>query len=533
MPDEIPATAAGPAPTSPVDRYAHGDPAMLAEAMLAPGEREPDIAPEGLEPDALKVIKGLRGEGFQAYLVGGCVRDLLVGLLPKDFDIATSAHPGEIRATFRNCRLIGRRFRLAHVYFRGGKIIEVATFRKNPNPVLAKELEAEAASAAEAHLEAVAQVAEGEADTEAAVESREPEADESPDLLITEDNTFGIAEEDAVRRDFTINGLFYDVVLGRVLDYVGGLRDLARGQVRTIGDPEVRMREDPVRLLRAVRFACKLGFEIEPMTYAACEGAVEDLGRCAPPRLLEECFKILRAGSSAPAFKLLDALGATPVLLPALDKAMKQGGPGLERDVQALLAQVDARITAGGPLDDALLFAALLEPINRRSTAAEGADEPVEALLEDLVRGSRLPRRIADRVRHLLAAQKTLSGERKRRRSLSSFKRTPYFADALELFALRVAATGQGTELLAQWRSGVEPELPTTATDSVVESSSSDDSIPAESVVGEVAAESSATGLEVARKKRRRRRGRGGGGKGEGSGNGNGSGTTPTPGADS
>src|SRR5690606_17514971 len=184
-----------------------------------------DIPVERLDPDALGVIHRLRSFGHQAYLVGGCVRDLLLGRQPKDFDVATSAHPGEIRAIFRNCRLIGRRFRLAHVYFPGGKVIETATFRTNPN---------------------------GES--------------ESEDLLITRDNAFGTVEEDARRRDFTVNGLFYDVVLGKVLDYVGGRADLERRLLRTIGDPDVRIQEDPVRLLRAVRFAAKLGFEIEEKT---------------------------------------------------------------------------------------------------------------------------------------------------------------------------------------------------------------------------------------------------------------------------
>jgi poly(A) polymerase len=472
MPEENPPKTPAPATTSsieaknnppsdnPVDRYSHGDPGLLAEAMLAPGEREPDIDPSVLDPDALRVIRGLRTEGFQAYLVGGCVRDLLLDRQPKDFDIATSAHPGEMRALFRNCRLIGRRFRLAHVYFRGNKIIEVATFRRNPNPALLAADQAEAAEAALAAAEESGELPNGPAADAEAESEVEVEAEMSPDLLITEDNTFGTAEEDARRRDFTINGLFYDVTLGRVLDYVGGLRDLDRALVRTIGDPEVRLREDPVRLLRAVRFACKLGFDIEPVTYAACEGAVEDLPRCAPPRLLDEIFKILRGGASAPAFKLLDALGAVPVLLPALNAAMKAAGPDAGEKIGAMLARVDERMGKGTVLDDALIFAALLEPVTRgREESTEGLSS-IDGLLDQLVRTSRLPRRIADRVRHLLAAQQVLSGERRRRRSLASFRRTPYFSDALALFELRAEATGEGETLLERWRSGGEIELP-------------------------------------------------------------------------
>ncbi|HLM44117.1 MAG TPA: poly(A) polymerase, partial [Myxococcaceae bacterium] len=165
-----------------------------------------EIDPVKLDPDALKVIHRLHSHGHQAYLVGGCVRDLLLGRTPKDFDIATSAHPGEVRAIFRNCRLIGRRFRLAHIYFKGGKIIEVSTFRANPT-----------------ELEASNSVAEA-ADTGAENGEEGNEAEESQDLLITHDNVFGTAEQDARRRDFTMNGLFYDVAEGQVIDYVRGRR---------------------------------------------------------------------------------------------------------------------------------------------------------------------------------------------------------------------------------------------------------------------------------------------------------------------
>lgn len=223
------------------------EPTPDERALHAPHVRptgEPaEIDPDELDPDALKVVLRLHQHGHQAYMVGGCVRDLLLGRKPKDFDIATSATPNEVRGIFRNCRLIGRRFRLAHVYFKGGKIIEVSTFRANPT-----------------ELEAAANGGEDDGEGE--------------DLLITHDNVFGTAQQDARRRDFTINGLFYDVAEGRVIDYVRGRRDLDERFIRTIGDPEVRMREDPVRILRAVRFAAKLELDIESRTYAAMEGAV-------------------------------------------------------------------------------------------------------------------------------------------------------------------------------------------------------------------------------------------------------------------
>src|SRR5512146_101046 len=222
-----------------------------------PPSHPPEIPVERLDADAIKVIARLRHMRHQAYFVGGCVRDLLLDKTPKDFDVATDAHPGEVRAIFRNCRLIGRRFRLAHGHFRGGKVTEVATVRKTP-------------------------VGVGEG------------VDAAGDLRIPRDDVFGTAEEDAVRRDFTVNGLFYDVGSGEVIDYVGGRQDLEDRRIATIGDPEVRMREDPVRALRAVRFASRLGFTISPDCFEAMRRHAGELARCAPPRVLEETVTILR-----------------------------------------------------------------------------------------------------------------------------------------------------------------------------------------------------------------------------------------------
>ena len=192
-----------------------------------------------IDPDAAKVVRRLSRSGFAAYLVGGCVRDLLLGRKPKDFDVATSATPPEIKSLFRNCRIIGRRFRLAHIFF-GQKIIETSTFRANP-----REVEAD--------------------DDDELLDAEQGHGDN--ELYIRRDNVFGSAEEDARRRDFTINGLFYDLDGDKVIDYVEGLPDLERRTVRTIGDPDVRFREDPIRILRALKFAARLNFEIEPATY--------------------------------------------------------------------------------------------------------------------------------------------------------------------------------------------------------------------------------------------------------------------------
>jgi len=235
----------------------------------------PSLDRSAIDADADRVVRKLTRAGYKAYLVGGCVRDLLVGRTPKDFDVATSATPNEIKATFRNSRIIGRRFRLAHVFF-GSKIIETATFRANPRD------------------------------------------EDAADLLIRRDNVFGSETEDARRRDFTINGLFYDVEREEVIDHVGGLADLEAKLIRTIGDPDVRFQEDPVRMLRAIKFAARLGFGFEPTTWRALLRWRSEISKCAPPRLLEEMHRLLRGGAARRSFELMVETGVLAVLSPYL-----------------------------------------------------------------------------------------------------------------------------------------------------------------------------------------------------------------------
>ncbi len=243
----------------------------------------PSLDRDAIDPDADRVVRKLTRAGFKAYLVGGCVRDLLVHRTPKDWDVATSATPNEIKATFRNSRIIGRRFRLAHVFF-GSKIIETSTFRANPR-----------------------------------------EEDEH-DLLIRRDNVFGSETDDARRRDFTINGLFYDVEKEEVIDHVDGLADLDAKLMRTIGDPEVRFQEDPVRMLRALKFAARLDFGFEPATWRALLRWRGEISKCAPPRLLEEIHRLMRGGAARRSFELLVETGALAVLSPHLAGLLE--GPG-------------------------------------------------------------------------------------------------------------------------------------------------------------------------------------------------------------
>lgn len=216
------------------------------------------LSRSNIDPDALKVLHRLASLNHEAYLVGGSVRDLLLGRQPKDFDVGTDARPNEIRKEFRNCFLVGRRFRLAHIVF-GKKVIETATFRKAPD-----------ASAGQ----------------------------EDQDLYQMEDNTFGTPEEDALRRDFTVNGLFYDIKTFSIIDYVGGLEDLKAKRIRSIGDPAIRFREDPVRMMRAVRFAAKLGFDICPAELKAMRRYAPELAKASLSRLCEEIQRLFVHGAS-------------------------------------------------------------------------------------------------------------------------------------------------------------------------------------------------------------------------------------------
>jgi tRNA nucleotidyltransferase/poly(A) polymerase len=245
----------------------------------------PSLDRAAIDPDADRVVRKLTRAGHKAYLVGGCVRDLLVARKPKDFDVATSATPNEIKATFRNCRIIGRRFRLAHVFF-GAKIIETSTFRANPRD------------------------------------------EDDHDLLIRRDNVFGTETEDARRRDFTINGLFYDVEREEVIDHVGGLADLDAKLIRTIGDPDIRFQEDPVRILRAIKFAARLDFGFEPATWRALLRWRGEISKCAPPRLLEEVHRLMRGGAARRSFELMVETGVLAVLSPYLAGLMEgEGAP--------------------------------------------------------------------------------------------------------------------------------------------------------------------------------------------------------------
>ena len=364
------------------------------EAVVYPKELDEDR----IDPDAAKVVRRLVRHGYEAYLVGGCVRDLLVERSPKDFDVATSARPDDVRRLFRNSRIIGRRFRLVHVLFGGGKVIETATFRRAPT--------------------------QEETDTE--------------DPLIRTDNVFGEAFQDAARRDFTINGLFYDLEQRVVLDWVGGMPDIERRTVHTIGDPSLRFREDPVRILRAIKFAAKLDFGISPEVYDAmveCRGA---LARAAKPRLFEELLRLLREGAAHRAIWLAWETGVLDVLLPELSTYLYDLGDA-DDDVFKLLSEVDRRTKEReAPLDDVVLMAVRLNgPLREACSGSRDRVEAAYRFLETIVDRLNMPRRIAEPVRRVAAILPRLEEGRAGR-----FARSSLYAVAQEIASIFAAASG-------------------------------------------------------------------------------------------
>ncbi len=317
-----------------------------------------------IDPDVRKVVRRLARYNHEAYLVGGCVRDLLLSRKPKDFDVATSAHPEEVRALFRNSRIIGRRFRLVHVMFHGRKVIEVATFRRNPRP-------------------------------------------SSDGQLIRNDNAFGDAHEDAERRDFTINALFYDAESHHIMDWVGGMRDIRRRIVDTVGEPEVRFREDPVRILRAIKFAGRLDLGLAPAVYDAIVYCREQLHLSARPRVAEEILRLLRGGEARRSIYIAWETGVLDVLLPELAALLYDADgdatPGAR--VWKQLEYIDQRYRAGEVLDDTVLWTLLL--LEAMKESCEGQRDragAVSEFLDILIERLAITRRCADGMRRIVAA---------------------------------------------------------------------------------------------------------------------------------
>jgi poly(A) polymerase len=440
---------------------------------------EHSISRAAISPNALKVLYRLKEAGYQGFLVGGAVRDLLLGIRPKDFDVATNALPEEVRRLFRNCRLIGRRFRLAHVHF-GHEIIEVATFR---------------AAAAPEREDAEDQ------DTDGAEIGNEPDSehrafDETGRIL--RDNIYGTIEEDVWRRDFSANGLYYNIEDFSIWDFVDGVSDIKARRLKLIGDPETRYREDPVRMLRAVRFAAKLDFSIEQGTERPIKQLANLLDGVPPARLFDECLKLFLSGFGAKSYRLLKLYGLFEHLFPLSAAAFALSPYAYAQEMLELgLVNTDERIAADKPVTPTFLFAVLLwGAVLRELNERQAGPAPdlaqlmgaCDAVLKAQQSRVAIPRRFAVPMRELLMLQPRFN-RRSGVKSLSLLQH-PRFRAAFDFLLLR-AQVGVADPELARWWTDIQL-LPQEERVALVQAR------PAEP-----AAEGAATG----RRRRRRRRG--------------------------
>jgi len=397
---------------------------LPSEAMQRVPREKHGLSRDALSPAAAKVCTALREAGFSGYVVGGAVRDLLLGIVPKDFDIATDARPEQVKPLFRRALIIGRRFRLVHVLL-GPETVEVSTFRG--------------------------------ADVLTA------EKDEHGRVL--RDNVFGTQEEDARRRDFTVNALYFDPVSEEVIDFHGGLADLKKRTLRVIGDPPTRYREDPVRMLRAVRLAAKLGLTLDPATRGPIREMAPLMERVPPARLFDEMLKLLLSGHASACLRQLRDVGLHKGLLPLLDVILEQ--PLGERFVTLALAQTDERVLADRPVSPAFLFAALLwhEVLaawkarqGRGERALPALENAMDEVLDTQCAKLAITRKLTATMREVWSMQPRFeqrSGSRAYR-----LLEAPRFRMAYDFLALRAASGEVGADLEAWWRAfqGADPD---------------------------------------------------------------------------
>jgi poly(A) polymerase len=425
------------------------------------------ISRSHISPNALRVLYKLRDAGFMAFLVGGCVRDLLIGLEPKDFDVATDALPEQVKRLFRNCRLVGRRFRLAHVFF-GRDIIEVATFRAASAPSQGEEPlpdadpeDGEAAELDDPQLET---------DSAGAPVAANPEPYANADVDVTaermfdetgrilRDNVYGTIDADVWRRDFTANSLYYNISDFSVWDYCGGYEDIAARKLKLIGDPETRFREDPVRMLRAARFEAKLGFTIDAATAEPIERLSDLLGGVPPARLFDETLKLFLGGRGERSLEVLRRRGLLASLLPTVDGYLTaHPGSLVEKLLIQGLKNTDERVQADKPVTPTFLFALLLygpiagiiestphERWHELSTILDACDLAARQAQTNVA----IPKRFSLGVREMFALQPRLEHPRGRR-ALRVLEH-PRFRAAYDLLLLR-AAHGLASQETADW----------------------------------------------------------------------------------
>ena len=390
-----------------------------------------------ISPNVLKILYRLKDNGHVAYLVGGGVRDLLLGREPKDFDVATDATPGRIKKLFRNCRLVGRRFRLAHLHFTN-EIVEVSTFRASPSDEQEEDITPSIPGS-----ETV----------------RQPRSLVSEDGLVLRDNVFGSPADDAHRRDFTVNALAYNISDFSILDFVGGIEDLERGVIRTIGEPSVRFTEDPVRMLRAVRFAALLGFTFEEMTWQALVENAHGITKATPPRLYEEILKLFLSGEGEAIYQHMRLGGLFAPLFPVLDDWLNSETAGFPH-VQSgrNLEWIDNRIAAGDPVSAPLMLSLIFgEYLEERArfyhkqgcASLDATEAAVAELMGEQVPVVAIPHRVVLAVREIMILQnrfRKMPGKRPQ-----SVLSRPGFMDALAYLRCKSETSGEGSDVLCWW----------------------------------------------------------------------------------
>ena len=403
----------------------------LDQARIIERDEHP-ISRKQITPNALKVLYRFKEAGFHAFLVGGGVRDLMLGNKPKDFDIATNATPEEIKRLFKNARIIGRRFKIVHIRF-GREIIEVTTFRAHHDPQ--NEI----------------------ADDASRRQIRGLDSAHSSSGMILRDNVYGDIDQDALQRDFTVNALYYTVDHFRVLDFSTGMEDLDKKEIRIIGDPATRYREDPVRMLRAIRFSAKLGFSIEESTQRPFDQLGHLLNSVSRARLFDETLKLLAGGHAAVTFEKLRNFHLGPYLFAPTLEAMKQAEQPWGKLIDLALENTDKRLTMGKSVTPAFLFAAILWPVlklhltqpvspgmNRHQHFIQAANQ---TFLEQL-NYTAIPRRVTSVSREIWELQYRL--ERKNKRSIEAAFSHPRFRAAYDFLLLREQA-GENLGALGQW----------------------------------------------------------------------------------
>ena len=382
--------------------------------LVIPRSNHP-ISRSMIDEEALKVLYRLYRHGFSAYLVGGSVRDLLLGKVPKDFDVATNAHPHEINALFKNSRIIGRRFRLAHIFFKGRKVVEVSTFRSHS-------------------------------------EFEEVETEEG---TVIRKDSFGTPDEDAFRRDITINGLFYNVADFSIIDYVGGMVDLERRIIRTIGDPDERFSQDPVRMIRVIRHAARTGFAIEDQTYQAIFRHREEIQKCSPSRVRDEFLRDLKEGAAQPSLKLMLETGLLFSLFPEMRRALGDRNPLRMKEKELFLSHfglVDQLAKRERPVSESILIALFVIPLLRTTPEHPFLDEKVKEtylaetirmVVQQLLTPFSFPKHVREMASQILVAQSYLRKAAQRGGVPKKLKLKKYFQEALLLFGIKAEAIGE------------------------------------------------------------------------------------------